>query len=322
MKAKPTVWVLADDRPGNVTQCRGVADALGLAYEVKEITYTAAASLPNFVLMKSFAGLTADARTNLTPPWPDLVIAAGRRTAPVARHIKNLNGGRSFLCQLMCPGDAGADEFDLIVVPKHDRMPEAPNRLQITGAPHGVTAEKLTKAAVAFQETFSGLPKPRIALIVGGATKRRKFTPEMGAELGKTASAMAIQAGGSLLITTSRRTGDAAQALCDAVEAPSYVFNWGDEGENPYFGYLALADAIVVTGDSVSMVCEACATEKPVYIYAPKGFVARKHALLHQDLFDGGFARPLSGGLEEWTHAPLNPAVEVAKEIHNRIGRK
>jgi len=320
MNAKPIVWVLADDRPGNVTQCRGVADALGLSYEVKEITYTAAASLPNFVLMKSFAGLTADARANLTAPWPDLVIAAGRRTAPVARHIKRLNNGSTFLCQIMYPGDAGADEFDLIAIPHHDRMPEADNRLQIIGAPHGVTPEKLTKAAVSFQEKFCRLPKPWIALIVGGSTKRRKFTPEMGAELGRTASEMAVKAGGSLLVTTSRRTEEAATALCEAISAPSYLFRWGDEGENPYFGFLALADAIVVTGDSVSMACEACATGKPVYIYAPKRFVARKHALFHQDLYQGDYARPLSGVFEDWSHAPLNPAVDIARAIRQKAG--
>lgn len=319
MISTPSVWVLADDRPGNVTQCRGVADALGWGYEVKEIGYTAAAALPNFVLMKSFAGLTADSRANLNPPWPDVIIAAGRRTAPVARHIKSLSGGKTFLCQLMYPGDAGADEFDLIVVPKHDRMPEAPNRMQVIGAPHGVTAEKLTKAAVVFRSKFDGLPKPWIALIVGGTAKRRKFTPEMGAELGRIASKLAENVGGSLLVTTSRRTGDAAKSLIDAIEAPSFVFQWGDEGENPYFGYLSLADAVVVTGDSVSMACEACATEKPVYIYAPKGFVARKHAMLHQDLYDGGYARPLTERLEAWTHPPLNPAIEVAKAIRARL---
>jgi len=320
MTPTPTVWVLADDRPGNVTQCRGVADALGVPYEVKEITYTAAAALPNFVLMKSFAGLTNDAKINLTPPWPDLVIAAGRRTAPVARHLKSLSGGSAFLCQVMYPGDAGADEFDLIVVPKHDRMSEAANRLQIIGAPHGVTAEKLTNAAVAFQDQLNDLPSPKIALIVGGSTKRRKFTSDMGAELGRTASEMAKRAGGSLLVTTSRRTGDAAKALCDAITVPSHVFKWGDEGENPYFGYLALADAIVVTGDSVSMACEACATTKPVYIYAPKKFVARKHASLHEDLYQGGYARPLTDLLESWSHAPLNPAVDVARVIRERMG--
>ena len=320
MTTTMTVWVLADDRPGNVTQCRGVADALGIPYQVKDITYTAAAALPNFVLMKSFAGLTMDAKINLTPPWPDLVIAAGRRTAPVARHLKSLSGGKAFLCQIMYPGDTGAEEFDLIAVPKHDRMPATTNRLQIVGAPHGVTAEKLTSAAVAFQERFSDLPTPRISLIVGGSTKRRKFTLEMGAELGRTASEMAKRAGGSLLVTTSRRTGEAAEALCDAITVPSHVFKWGDEGENPYFGYLAMADAIVVTGDSVSMACEACATTKPVYIYAPKKFVTHKHAILHEDLYLGGYARPLTDHLEEWTHAPLNPAIEVAKAIRVRMG--
>ena len=317
--AGPAVWLLIDDRAGNRSQCLGVAEALGLEFEVRGLEYTAAGALPQFILGASFFGLTPRSRTELAPPWPDLVIAAGRRTAPVARRIKRLNGGATYLVQIMDPGSTGAGEFDLIAAPRHDTITERPNVMRITGAPHRITPARLTAAAAEWRGRFAGLPRPWIALIVGGSTRRRTFTDAMARELGRAASAMAADAGGALLVTTSRRTGAAAQALLDEIAVPKRVYRWGDEGENPYYGYLAVADAVIVTGDSVSMCSEACATTGPVYIYAPKALSTAKHARLHSELFEKGYARPLAGRLETWTHAPLNPAEDVARAVRQRM---
>ena len=148
-RGRPVVWVLADDRPGNASQCLGVAEALGLGFEVKELAYTAAGALPNVALGASFRGLTATSRAGLTAPWPDVVVAAGRRTGPVARHIKRLGGGAAFLAQIMFPGRAGIADFDLVAVPDHDRVAARPNVMRITGAPHRVTEKALRAAAAA-----------------------------------------------------------------------------------------------------------------------------------------------------------------------------
>ncbi len=316
----PLVWLLMDDRAGNRSQCRGVAEALGLRFQLQDLEYNAKGALPNFVMGASFGGLTASSRVNLAAPWPDLVVAAGRRTAPVARHIKNLNDGKTFLAQVMYPGDTGADEFDLIAVPRHDGLPERPNLFPITGAPHRITENTLAVAARDWAGKFDALPRPRIALLVGGGTKRRAFDSEAAAGLGRAASEMAAAAGGSLLVSTSRRTGEAAEALISAITAPHHAYRWGDEGDNPYVAYLALADGVVVTGDSVSMCSEACATAGPVYIHAPGKRTVRKHAELHRELYENGYARPFDGGFEAWTHPRLNAAADIAAEIRHRLG--
>ena len=318
------VWLLIDDRAGNKSQVLGVARALGLQFMIKDIGYTAAAALPNYMLMSSFSMLTQSSRVNLAAPWPDIVIAAGRRTAPVARRIKELSGGKAFLVQIMHPGSSGEEDFSLIAVPRHDAMGEAENRFTMTGAPHGVTAESLAEGNQAWGGKFDALPRPHVALIVGGDTKRKKFTPAMATELGERAAKLVGDAGGSLLVTTSRRsTPEATAALIGALgDTPAHIFKWGDEGDNPYMGYLAQAEHIIVTGDSVSMCSEACATGRPVYIFAPKKMISHKHAKLHKDLYAKGYARPLeeAENLEAWSHEPLNAAFEVADEIRKRLG--
>lgn len=321
MSGQDDIWVLADDRAGNVGQCLGVAEALARPFTVKSIRYDRLGRLPNPLRGASLLGVNAESRAVLTAPWPKLVIAAGRRTAPVARWIKRRCG--ALLVQIMDPGPGGRRDFDLIAVPGHDgkRLGGA-NVLPILGAPHRVTAAKLAEAAAQWRDRFAALPRPWIGLIVGGSTKNRTFTPAMARDLGERAAALAASAGGSVLVTTSRRTGaEAEAALLAALPEPRFVHSWQAGGDNPYFGFLGLADALVVTGDSVSMACEACATAAPVYLFAPADLVAPKHARLHAQLYGRGLARPLEAGgrLQEWHHPPLNAAQDIAAAILEKL---
>lgn len=318
------VWALVDERAGTAAQCLGVAQLLGLPFEEKQLNYAPAAGLPNSVLGASLAGLKRESRDRLTAPWPDLVIAAGRRSAPVARWIKHQSGGKCFLAQVMFPGRSGAEEFDLIAVPRHDRHAPRPNQFAITGAPHGITAEILAETSKLWGADFAGFSKPVVGLAVGGATRRQKFSENSAIELGRLAAEITRRQAGTLLVTTSRRTAGATDSLRKAItEAgvePGMFFQWGGPGANPYIAILALSDVLIVTGDSVSMCAEACATTAPVYIYAPPGFVLAKHQRFHEELYEAGYARPLTGDIEAWDHPRLNAAKDIAVEIHRRLG--
>lgn len=320
---RPAVWALTDDRPGNNAQVLGVARALGGALEEKALRYSGFARLPNILRGATLAGVSDISRAGLSGPWPDLTISAGRRSAPVARWIKAQSGGYTKLVHLMFPGRAGGDDFDLLVVPDHDDHADIqgwPNVMTIVGAPSLITPALLETQAASWRDRFDALPRPFVALIVGGATKRQFFSTERAVHLGRKVSALAKSCNGSVLLATSRRTGtDAEQALLRAIPEPRSAFLWSEGGENPYFGYLALADAIVVTGDSVTMCAEACATTAPVYIDAPEDTTSAKHTRLHTALYKLGCARPLSempeSGLEDWSHTALNPSDEIASAI-------
>ena len=325
------IWVLADERRGTANQALGVAEALGqmtgLAFDVKDIRHGPLARLPNLVLGASRIGLARSSADQLTPPWPDLVIAAGRRAGAVARWIKKRSGGKARLVQIMHPGAIGEGAYDLIVAPRHDRV-SGQNVFEIDGAPHGVNEQTLSAASFEWQGRFSGFAKPVVGLILGGATIRRPFDKADGDALGMQVAMAVKEAKGSLVVTSSPRTGaalDGALAGIDAASVrPNLVYRWGqatqnEEGANPYLAFLALCDALVVTGDSVSMLCEACAGSQPVYLYAPPGFVTEKHARLHRDLIERGYVRPFAGRIESWTHPRLNVAGLVAAEVKRRF---
>ncbi len=324
------IWVLIDDRAGNSAQSLGVAEALGEPFVEKPVAYAAAARLPNLLRGASLLGCTPASRPRPGERgWPRLVVAAGRRLAPVARWIKARAaraGQTCALCQVMDPGWPGRGDFDLIAVPTHDlSCPDGGNILRITGSPHRVTAAKLARARADWAETLGVLAAPRLAVLVGGTTKATPFSVARAARLGRGLAELSARLGGSLLVTTSRRTGRAAEAAVFAELPPGvWAYRWGDAGENPYFGMLAWADAVVVTGDSMSMVSEACGTACPVLIDAPAEETSAKHARLHDALVAAHRALRLedaaaaAAALPGLATSPLNAAVEIAAELRRR----
>ena len=320
------VWILADERVGSIHQCLGVVEALDVPYRTKRLAYNRRARLPNVLLGRTLAHLKEGNSAEIAPPWPDIVIAAGRRTVPVARVIKQSSGERTFLVQLMWPGAPSAD-LNLIATPAHDRIRPRPNLLHTVGAPNHITPQRLAAVRETWRERLASVTPPRIAVLVGGDTRHHRFTPVLARELGRQASDLARKIGGSLMITTSRRTGAAAsEALMASIGNRTECHVWhGEEEKNPYLAYLALSDILIVTGDSTSMCTEACATGHPVYIFAPNGATAAKHLLLHEQLYACGCARPLAAAYTDpdpigWRYRPLDDAATIAREIIRRTG--
>jgi mitochondrial fission protein ELM1 len=144
--------------------------------------------------------------------------------------------------------------------------------------------------------------------------------PALAHSLGRDVALLALGMGGSVMATTSRRTGnEAADALAEGLgPALNVLYRWGEPGENPYLGYLATADAIVVTADSVSMISEACATEAPVYVALPE-MAGPKHRMMIETLAQAGQVRPFNQILSSWARQPLDESGRVADEIRRRF---
>lgn len=318
------VWMLADDRPGNVNQALGLAEALGEPFLVKTVGYGHFARLPNWLLPANLMGLTPATRKTLLPPWPDLIIGAGRRTARVGRWVKQRHPSVC-LAQLMWPGSS--DGFDLIAVPEHDRIPDDPVLMRTLGPPHRLTPERLRQSVALIAPRLAGLPAPYVVCLVGGTSKHVALTPDDVRALIDGARKLAAERAGSLLVTTSRRTGEACTAaLVDALSkspsCPHWLHRWQPDGENPYLGMLGSADAVIVSADSASMCAEACAVGKPVFLHEPKAGIPAKFEILHQRMREHGCLRPLGQRWFEVGAPPPNPAFAVAEAIWKLMAQK
>lgn len=314
---KKTIWILLDNRIGSRHQAEGVANYLDkTSFNIiyKDIEYTKFGALPNFIRGKTLLGVDSKSRKNLLTPWPDIVLSASRRTAPVARWIKKQHH-QTKLIQLLHIGRWGIGDFEFIFAPEHDKHKfNAPNIKYTIGSPHSITAEKLEKAKEEWQNTFAILPHPITALIIGGSIKGRPFSLENAQNLATFVKEIKEREGGSLLITTSRRTGKEAEQkiLANLQGIPQYSYLWGDTGPNPYLGFLACADNLIVTGDSVSMCCEATSTNKPLKIFTGNNWLTAKHLRFVQSLFDKRYASDISDTAPT-KHQPNT--LNVAKEI-------
>jgi len=272
LNSKPTVWVLTDDHPGNTTQSLGLAKALGWPYEVKALRFTSLVHLHDLLLGMFGAtrlGLQRTQSAALTRPWPDLVITTGWRTAHIARWIKKQSHDHTRVVQMGRKGTHVAQLYDLAISCRYFRLPPHSRRIETVVPLTEVSSEQLAQTAERWQQSLANTPRPRIALLVGGGSYACRFDEETAARLGAEVRSFAEAMGGTVFATTSRRTGpQATAALKKGLGDSCNLYEWQpDRSENPYLAYLALADILIVTGESESMLAEAAATGRPVYIY-------------------------------------------------------
>lgn len=250
----PRIWVLLGPRTGDNNQALALAEALGLPFETRTLGYNWLQALSVW-LGPTAATLDRHSRRRLQAPWPDLIIAIGRRSVPVARWINKQNHGRTRLVRIGHPR-IDPKQFDLVITTRQYPVPPGDNVLLLPLAmsrfatPPDPTAEEA--------EWLAGLPRPRRLLAIGGATKYWSLSAVQVA----SAAERLQQSNGSLTVVTSRRTDPPVTEAVRALLAPPSRLV---DGAFPRFPVLLeAADEIFVTGDSVSMLSEAILTGKPV----------------------------------------------------------
>jgi mitochondrial fission protein ELM1 len=264
----PRVWLLMGHRTGDNSQVLALGEALGWPLEIKRFVYTSWERLVNLPISSSLAGVDKRRSCRLEPPWPDLVISAGRRNEPIARWIRKQARGDVRLVHVGRPW-AALESWDLVVTTPQYRLPALPNVLHNETPLHRVTPQRLAEAAAAWRPRIAHLPGPHISVLAGGNSGPYPFDRVSGERLAHQASAFASARNGSLLVTTSARTPAAtAEALFAGIRCPAFLYRWTSAAaENPYYALLGLADRLIVTADSISMMTEACATGRPVYLF-------------------------------------------------------
>lgn len=289
------ILAVTDGRAANRTQALGLAEALARATGAEVVETTVA--LPRWadpLPQRLLAAIGPHIRASGIPgplPAADLVIGAGRRgnlaasLAPAARRIAVLDPGLPFT------------RFDAVILPGHDARPGA-RVIETLGA-----MNRLTRPMPAWDPP---LPAPRLALLLGGPSRSARFDR---ASLARLLDDLGRFAGWSVLVTASRRTPAwVVEALRDARPG---AWVWGGAGPNPYPGLLGVAEAVMVTEDSVNMASEAAATGLPLFI-SGTGRVAPKLARFHAALRARGIARDARTGPAAWTYPPLLEAARVA----------
>jgi len=215
------VLVLGNGAAGAEKQAIALADALGLPYQVERRVPSRAAMrlpLPTQLAVQSLLGPHAlGLGEPPQPPFPLLAISCGRASVPASVAVREASGRATATVHVQRPL-CDASRFDMVVAPRHDfaggERSAPPNALLTAGALGGVPAEARARAREEWAATASALPRPRVALLVGGPVTRRwwqrRLAPPLdaaaAAALLRSAGAAAAREGGSLLVSPSRRT--------------------------------------------------------------------------------------------------------------------
>jgi uncharacterized protein len=293
-----TALSLTSGLAGHEIQCLGVIERLGLSPIIHHVK-------PSWLERK----IAPYGKRDISDiPKTDIIIAAGRQAVAYARALKTPANIVVVLQDPRCSPKA----FDLVWVNEHDRL-RGENVIRSLTSPHRLTLDKLQQAALKLPQ----LPRPHLGVIVGGASASHEFSTDDAREF-----ALKIKLAGkghSIYLTPSRRTGKAQIAILrDILEG--YIWD-GETGDNPYFGILGTADALIVTDDSTNMMSEAAFTGKPVYAYPLKGG-GGKFAKFKAEMMAKGVIKPFDPALPFFSYVPLDSTEIIATKINELIKSK
>lgn len=300
-----TCWIITEGIAGTENQCLGVAEALGIAPEVKRINLRQPwKTLSPYLGFESKHTFTEE----LSAPWPDILITSGRKSIAAARYIKKQSKEKTFCVHLQDPR-INPKGFDLVAVPEHDPT-RGRNVITTLAAPNRITEDKLDDAREEWASTFEPLKAPRVAVLIGGNSKAHTLTKPIMEKLATQLKELDC----GLMVTTSRRTGTENEKILNDTLEGTGAYIWDGEGANPYLGMLSWAQYILVTSDSTSMLSDAGTTGKPVYMVELEGG-GKRIDLLHKNLKKAGVVKVFDGKLKSWKYQPLREAEDIAKAI-------
>lgn len=313
-------WTLTDGHAGNVRQAHALAAALGLPTHDWSLAarapwrWLAPRRLPGAA--SAFGGDFARQRADVAAGSSLLAIGCGRQGALATRLLRERG---AHAVQILDPR-IDARHWDVVIVPAHDRLRGA-NVISLLGSLHPVDDAWLEAGRSAFT-TLAALPRPRTALLLGGASAHSRFDATALAALVRDVAAWAAHDGGSVLATASRRTPPAARESLPGCLAgvPHVAWRDGRDGPNPYAGVLGWADRIVCTADSVNMLSEAAATRVSLAVAGIDALDGRPRAFVDALLASGRVQRfdahsPLASG----DAAPLREGERVARLVRERL---
>jgi mitochondrial fission protein ELM1 len=311
IRAPMSALILTESYAGLRNQALGLAERAGLATERRTLQpHGLFARLPARFWPNPIATVAPAADA----PLPNLLIGCGGVAAAVTARLRKA-GHRAVHIQHPRMNPA---RFDLVVVQTHDNL-TGPNVIVTRTALHRVTRASLAEAKATWTPAFAHVPRPLVSVLVGGSNGRFRLDAPVGAALAAQLAAMMRTQHLGLALTPSRRTDPAVVAQLQTTLAPLGAWIWDGAGENPYLGLLACADAIIVTGDSVSMISEAAATDVPVLV-APLPGRSRRIAAFTAGLVADRRIRLYAGSCDFFACTALDDTDIAAEALRSRLG--
>ncbi|MEC8641346.1 MAG: mitochondrial fission ELM1 family protein [Pseudomonadota bacterium] len=341
------IWVVSDGTAGMRLQAVALADALRRVHadwaceEFTVAPHEMIRALPRLAAWMPGLPLYAAAKTagrggqlHRRPHagrFPNIMITCGRRMAGFALALRRHAHAADTPMQIVHIQDPRLPPrlFDALVVPRHDRA-RGPNVLVTTGSLNRLTLASIQQAMMAMPSRWLGATRrTAVAVMLGGDNRRYRVSDAMTAAMGTRLAGFATANDAQLIIVASRRTPDGLVARITAELPADMVMLPRDDEPNIYPGILGLAQATIVTADSVNMASEAAISGRPVMIAPwraatpdnPSGECGRIRAF-HDAMFAAGHTVPLGATIPSGPFERLDEMDGLATELLALLGRQ
>jgi mitochondrial fission protein ELM1 len=304
--------IICTDLAGLRAQAIGLAEAAGFEQDIVSLEFLKPWDRISPQLWPNARWAVAPAA--FAGPVPPVVMGAGGAGAKVAATLRRAG---TKVVAIQHPRMA-LQKFDLVMAARHDGI-TGDNVIVTRTALHRVTPARLAAARLLWAPRFAAQKRPLVAVLLGGSNGRYRFDAPVARELAAQLATMMRVDGAGVVVTPSRRTDPVVIEILRAVLEPLGAWIWDGTGENPYFGMLACADAILVTADSVSMVSEAVATSAPVLLLRLPGNSARIGMFMDMLVADGR-ARNFAGRVTLWDTAAYDDTAQAGADMRRRLG--
>ena len=306
--------LLTEGMHGMISQVEGMAKALNTEYSHKIVRLSFPWNLipPKFtpvskIVLKDKNYITDD-------EIPDLVISCGRKSVIPSIFLKR-NNSKIFTIHIQDP-KVNFNNFDAIVAPEHDNL-KGKNIYTSKGAIHYITESEISKARQYLADKIKS--EKIVSLILGGPNKYYKFDKAELVEIFNEIKEIFVSDGYKIIIIPSMRTPKKIIDLAiREMSSCGHVVNKVDK--QAYLSAYALANYVIVTCDSTSMISEAATSGKPIFVAHMKPKKDNYRFIRFFELFKQmGITRDLGKKVETWTYIKHNEAQRIAIEIKNKI---
>ncbi|MEM7070215.1 MAG: ELM1/GtrOC1 family putative glycosyltransferase [Pseudomonadota bacterium] len=311
-----------DARAGNKNQVDALAFAMCCVFDdlfkkkyIAETTQYVSLYNPSNRFTAAFKNKKLIAEQN--QKRPDIAIGCGRKSAWSVAQMSMRN---VFTIQILRP-PCSIKKFNHVIIPQHDLINGA-NVIKTIGALNKINVSMLNNIKQKHAHFFANYPKPHIGVLIGGATRHFKLDRDWLLSLLSSLEKTASKYNGSLFICAAPRSQP--QLLQTILSYKDRHFVWTNGANNPYLPILASADCLIVSGESVNMLSEACATQKPVWISIPKNHNPRSKLLrFHHVLVEQNIANYVHDDIEIKAHdRPITPSTDQIDDETTQVAQK
>ena len=247
----------------------------------------------------------------------DVIISCGRKSVIPSIHLKNNSNKKVFNIHIQDP-KVDLKHFDFIVAPEHDSI-KGQNVISTKGAIHYLTENEINENKY-YLNSFIKKDKRIIwTLIMGGPTKYYDYSTKNIKEIFTTLSKLSKEHNFQLVIIPSMRTPTNIIQYANDYFGDDHTVIM-DVDKKAYLSALAIAQNIIVTCDSSSMISEAALTGKPIYVASILPKKNDKRFQKFRNLFRKlNIIKNLGEEIEDWNYEKLDETNRVANIIKQKI---